>query len=59
MESDCPGYYMYKLVPMELGYDPKVIYIAPDRASHWMYGKPMEGGKQIDNSKVDYFYTYK
>jgi len=50
--------YLYKLIPMELGYDTKIMYIAQDRADHWMYGKPMEGGKQIKHSEISYFYTY-
>lgn len=56
--SDLVGFYLYKLVPMELGSEPKFMYIAPDRASHWMYGKPMQGGKQIQASQILYFYTY-
>lgn len=59
LESDWVGYYLYKLIPMELGYEPKIMYIAPDRADHWMYGKPMEGGKQIDHSQIAYFYRYR
>ena len=55
MTSDLQGFYMYKLVPMELGYDEKIIYIAPDRAAHWMYGKPYEGGKLIDPKNILYF----
>ncbi len=55
MESDLDGFYMYKLIPMELGYDPKIIYIAPNRAEHWLYGKPMEGGKLIDSHNILYF----
>ena len=56
LDSDLQGYYLYKLVPMELGYDAKIMYIAPDRADHWMYGKPMQGGKQINSSEIHYFY---
>lgn len=59
MQSDCPGYYMYNLIPMELGYEPKVIYIAPERTAHYLYGKPMQGGKQIDTKDILYFHTYK
>lgn len=59
LESDLKGFYLYRLVPMELGYEPKNMYIAPDRAAHWMYGKPMQGGKQISNSEILYFQTYK
>lgn len=57
MQSDYPGYYQYKLIPMELGFDPKIIYIAPNRADHWLYGKPMEG-KQIEAKNILYFYSY-
>ncbi len=57
-QSDLVGFYLYKLIPMELGYEPKFMYIAPDCAEHWMYGKPMQGGKQIDCSQIQYFYTY-
>lgn len=59
INSDFKGYYAYKLIPMELGYDPKIIYIAPDRQDHWLYGKPMDGGKQIKHSEILYFYRYK
>ena len=56
LDSDLQGYYLYKLVPLELGYDTKIMYIAPDRADHWMYGKPMQGGKQINSSEIHYFH---
>ncbi len=56
LQSDLVGFYLYKLIPMELGYEPKIMYIAPNRESHWMYGKPMEGGKEISNSNIMYFY---
>ena len=59
LESDLDGYYLYKLTPMELGYEPKIMYIAPNRADHWMYGKPMEGGLQIKRSEIRYFYIQK
>ena len=59
LESDMVGYYLYKLIPMELGYEPKIMYISPDRADHWMYGKPMEGGKQIEHSQIRYFHRYR
>ena len=55
LDSDLQGYYLYKLVPLELGYDAKIMYIAPDRADYWMYGKPMQGGKQISSSEIHYF----
>jgi hypothetical protein len=58
LESDLEGFYLYKLIPMELGYDSKIMYIAPNREDHWMYGKPMEGGKQIKLSEILYFNTY-
>jgi hypothetical protein len=57
LESDCPGYYLYRLIPTELGYEPKIMYIAPDRADHWMYGKPMEG-KQISHTNIFYCHIY-
>lgn len=56
LESDAKGFYKYKMHPMELGYEPKIIYIAPNREDYWMYGKPMEGGKQIHRSKVRHFF---
>jgi len=55
LKSDLDGFYMYKLTPMELGYEPKIIYIAPNRAAHWLYGKPMEGGKFIELENILYF----
>ena len=54
LESDLIGYYLYKLIPMELGYGSKIMYITPDRTDHWMDGKPMEGGKQIAHSNILY-----
>ncbi len=56
-QSDLVGFYVYKLIPIELGYEPKFMYIATDGTDHWMYGKPMEG-KQIELSQIQYFYTY-
>jgi len=58
LESDLEGYYLYRLIPMELGSEPKIMYISPNRVDHWMYGKPMEGGKQIAPSNILYFHTY-
>ena len=58
LNSDLQGFYLYRLIPMELGYEPKIIYIAPDRAEHWLYGKPMEGGIQVESSKILYSYIY-
>ena len=58
LESDLIGYYLYKLIPMELGYDPKIMYIDPNMVDHWMYGQPMNGGKQIKLSEILYFHTY-
>lgn len=51
-ESDLEGFYLYKLIPMHLGDEPKFMYIAPNREDHWM------GGKQIQHSQILYFYTY-
>lgn len=59
MASDLDGYYLYKLIPIELGCEPKIIYIAPNRADHWLYGKPMEGGKQVNTTEILYFKRYK
>jgi|LakMenEpi03Aug12_release.lakeMendotaPanAssembly.Ray.scaffolds.fasta_scaffold1134387_1 hypothetical protein len=59
INSDCKGYYAYKLIPMELGYEPKIVYIAPDRADYWLYDKPMQGGKQISHREISHFYIYK
>lgn len=59
LNSDLQGFYLYKLIPMELGYEPKIMYIAPDRSEHWIYGKPMEGGKQVENCNILYFYKLK
>lgn len=56
--SDLQGFYLYELIPMQLGDEPKFMYIAPDRTDHWMDGKPMQGGKQIALSQILYFYTY-
>lgn len=58
VSSDLTGFYKYKLIPMELGYEPKFIYIAPNRAEHWLYGKPLEGGKKIDSRDILYFKHY-
>ena len=52
--SDLPGFYMYRLIPIELGYDSKIIYISQNKDEYWMYGKPMEGGKKIENSEISY-----
>lgn len=57
-ESDCIGFYLYKLIPKELGWEPKFMYIARNPEEHWMYGKPMQGGLQIDCSRILYFHTY-
>ena len=56
--SDFDGFYLYKLIPMELGYDPTIIYIAPNCEDHWLYDKPMKG-MQIKLSEILYFHTYK
>lgn len=58
LTSDVQGFYLYKLIPMELGYEPKLMYIAPNREAYWMYGKPMEG-KLVDSRNISHFYTYK
>lgn len=55
--SDLPGFYMYRLIPILLGYEPTIIYISPNRNQYWMYGKPNEGGKKIENSEI--FYLHK
>ncbi len=59
LNSDCRGFYCYKLVPMELGYESKIMYIKADREDYWMYGKPMEGGKQIQHSQIQHFFRYR
>jgi hypothetical protein len=59
LNSDFVGFYRYKLIPMKLGYEQKIMYIALNRVDHWMYAKPMEGGMQIQISKILYFHTYK
>ena len=59
LNSDLEGFYLYELIPMELGSAPKIMYIAPNREGHWMYGKPMEGGKYVKLSEILYFYRYK
>jgi hypothetical protein len=53
LKSDIKGYDLYKLIPMELGYEPKIMYITPNKDDHWMYGGPMEG-KQINQSEIIY-----
>ena len=59
LNSDCVGFYLYKLIPMELGYEPKIMYIAPNREEYWMYGKPMQGGKQIQHSEIQHFFRFR
>jgi len=59
LDSDCRDFYRYKLIPMELGYESKIMYIAPNREDYWMYGKPMEGGKQIKHSEIQHFFRYR
>jgi hypothetical protein len=59
LTSDLVGFYLYKLIPIELGYESKIMYIAPNREAHWMYGKPMDGGKQIKHSEILYFNIFK
>jgi hypothetical protein len=56
LKSDLVGYKLYRLYPMELGYEPKVLYISNDKQRYWLYGKPMEG-KQIEKSNISYFKT--
>jgi hypothetical protein len=48
LESDLVGFHLYKLIPTELGYEPKIMYINHDRTEFWLYGKPMDGGKQVE-----------
>jgi len=55
-QSDCPGYFLYKLIPTALGSEPKIIYISPNREDHWLFGKPMEG-KQVHRSKILYSHS--
>jgi hypothetical protein len=54
--SDLPGFYMYRLIPIVLGYDPAIIYISLNRDEYWMNGKPNEVGKKIENSEIFYFH---
>jgi hypothetical protein len=57
-ESDLIGFYLYKLIPMELGHSSEIMYISPNREDHWMCGKPNDNGKQIKHSEIHYFYIY-
>jgi hypothetical protein len=54
MPSDVVGYYAYALNPIVGGSHAKTIYIAPDRAEHWIDGKPMAGGLKLASEEVFY-----
>jgi hypothetical protein len=42
MISEMAGFYKYKMIPLELGYEPQIIYISPNRERYIMHGKELD-----------------